>query len=97
MICLCRITKIVPNFKSVFLKPFIAAALCAGAGFGVYQLGAAVLPRFAKYLTLVAILAACIVYIVALLLLRAISKDDVLMLPKGQKIAKVLEKHNFIM
>ena len=43
------------------------------------------------------ILVACVVYIAALLLLRAISKDDVLMLPKGQKIAKVLEKHNFIM
>ena len=86
-----------PNFKSVFLKPFIVAAICAAAAFGVYQLGAAVLPRFAKYLTLAAILVACLVYIAALLLLKAISKDDVLMLPKGEKIAKVLEKHNFIM
>ncbi len=97
VVCLCRITKIVPNFTSVFLKPFLAAAICAAAAFGVYQLGAAILPQFAKYLTLAAILVACVVYIAALLLLRAISKDDVLMLPKGQKIAKVLEKHNFIM
>ena len=47
-------------------------------------------------LTLAAILFACVVYVIALVLFKAISKDDVLMLPKGQKIAKVLEKHHWI-
>jgi len=37
-----------------------------------------------------------IVYIMALFLLRAIDKDEIIMLPKGQKIAQILEKHGWI-
>ena len=96
VVCLCKITHIVPNMVSVFLKPFLAAALCAAAAWGSYTLGVRVLPGYEKYLTLAAILFACVVYVIALVLFKAISKDDVLMLPKGQKIAKVLEKHHWI-
>jgi stage V sporulation protein B len=37
-----------------------------------------------------------IVYAFALLCLKAISRDDVLMLPKGKQIVKILERHNWI-
>lgn len=96
VIYLCKITRIVPNMASVFLKPFLAAALCAAAAWGAYTVGVQILPDYGKYITLAAILFACVVYVIALLLLKAISKDDILMLPKGQKIAKVLEKHHWI-
>ena len=97
VIILCKITKIVPNLVSVFLKPLIAAVLCAVTAYGSYALLMAVLPAMAKINVLVSIMLACVVYAAALLLLKALSKDDILMLPKGEKIAKVLEKHNFIM
>ena len=61
-----------------------------------YTLGIRLLPEYGKIITLASIAIACVVYVIALLLLKAISKDDVLMLPKGQKIAKVLEKHHWI-
>jgi hypothetical protein len=35
-------------------------------------------------------LAALAVYLPAVILLRAVTRDDVLMLPKGEKIAKLL-------
>jgi stage V sporulation protein B len=36
------------------------------------------------------------VYIVALLLCKGLSKEDISMLPKGEKIAKVLEKYKVL-
>lgn len=46
--------------------------------------------------TFVAIGAGGAIYVVSLLLLKAIHRSDVLMLPKGEKIAKILEKHGWI-
>ena len=43
-----------------------------------------------KLATLVAIAVAAVVYVVLLLLLRAIEREDVLLLPKGEKIANLL-------
>ena len=62
-------------------------------------------PRFLSPLNLtnilvqnvhVAIVAAVIVYIIALFALRAVTAEDISMLPKGRKIAKVLEKYKLI-
>ncbi len=44
----------------------------------------------------ISILIGVIAYIIAILLLRAIQKDDVEMLPKGRKIATFLEKHGIL-
>ena len=46
--------------------------------------------------TVVAVFAAVLVYAVALFALRAVTKEDISMLPKGRKIAKVLEKYKLI-
>jgi hypothetical protein len=46
--------------------------------------------------TAAAIIIGMVIYVVSLFLLRAISKEDVLSLPKGKNIAKVLEKHHLI-
>ena len=46
--------------------------------------------------TLLSIAAAGVIYVALLLLLRAISREDVEMLPKGKKIAKVLAKYKLI-
>ena len=36
------------------------------------------------------------VYLVGLLLLRALKKEDIMMLPKGEKMAKILEKYSLL-
>ena len=46
--------------------------------------------------TLISIAVAAVIYLVAVLLLKIITKNDVLMLPKGEKIAKVLAKFHAI-
>ena len=94
VIFLCRESHVVPNFVSVFIKPLLASGLCAVAGYASHGLLALVISD--KIATCAAIVIAVIVYIIALFCFRAIKKEDVMMLPKGQKIVKILEKRNWI-
>ena len=91
---LCRETKVVPNFVTIFLKPLLASLICVGAAYLVQKVGAALFSG--KLATLFAIAVAAVVYVACMLWFKALHKSDILMLPKGQKIAKILEKHNWI-
>ncbi len=98
---LCKETKVVPNFSSVFFKPLIAAILMGAAAWACngllgHFLNTAQHGRLGAVVTLVSIVLGGLIYVISLILLRAISKDDILMLPKGEKIAKVLEKRGII-
>lgn len=91
---LCKETHIVPNMSSIFIKPLLGAICCAVSAIGSYTLLNMFLPQ--KISTIIALVIAVIIYIVALVLFKAITKSDVLMLPKGEKIAKTLEKYKLI-
>lgn len=91
---LCKETKIVPDFMKIFVKPLIASILC---GIGAYASYGLISLVFKSRLTvIISILAAVIIYVIALLLIKGLTKDDILMLPKGNKIAKTLEKYHII-
>ena len=94
MIALSRCTKVHISMANTFVKPTIASVLCCVSAFLVQALLDLFLPN--AIATFAAIAVAGCVYVVALLLLKAISRSDVLMLPKGEKIAKILEKHRWI-
>ena len=105
VIMLIRITDVDIDFKSVFFKPLICAAISCLAALGCCKVFGLLLQDFgdpasringSTIATLIAIFAAAFAYIISLLLVKAISKDDVNMLPKGEKIAKVLEKRGFL-
>ncbi|MCI8651626.1 MAG: polysaccharide biosynthesis protein [Oscillospiraceae bacterium] len=78
-----------PSFLRAFLKPFLASALMAAAAWGSYGL----LHRFLgnSLSTVGAILVGVVVYLILVLALRVISKDDLALMPKGDKIAKILK------
>lgn len=93
---LLRATGIKINYMSVFAKPFIAAVLCGvGAWLGNYIL-VDVLSIESRLTTILAVCCGGGFYAIAILLLKGIVKDDVLMLPKGEKIAKVLAKFGLL-
>ena len=46
--------------------------------------------------TVLAVLVAVVVYVIVLLLLRAVKREDILQMPKGNKILKILEKRKLI-
>ena len=47
-------------------------------------------------LTIISIIIAVVVYAVCILVSKTIVKDDILMLPKGEKIAEILEKYKLL-
>lgn len=94
LISLRRLTGISLRLASVFGKPLLSGTACALAAWAGYGLLVRALP--AKLATLAAVAAGGIVYMIFLLVTRTLQKDDLLMLPNGEKIVKALEKRGFI-
>lgn len=87
---LIRITGLKLNYMTVFIKPLISALLCAGAAFGVSSFLMNLTSE--KLATVAGIGVAVIVYAAALVLLRAISEEDIRRLPKGDALARLYNK-----
>jgi stage V sporulation protein B len=86
-----------PKFSRAFLRPLLCSALMAGAAFLVYRLvsGVGSLALGTGRLAVAAYLAVTIALAVALYLmlvvvLRAITAEDMKLVPKGERIARVL-------
>ena len=91
---LCKYTKIVPNLMTTIVKPLIASAMCGITAWAVSGIAGHFMSD--KISTVLAILVACVVYVIAVLVLRVLSHDDIVSLPKGEKIAALLEKRRWI-
>ncbi len=87
---LLRITEIKISFKTVFIKPLVAALLCAAAAKGASLLLELALPG--KLATVVAIAVGGVVYIASLILLKAVTAEDLDTLPGGSKIKRFIKK-----
>ncbi|MBQ3072824.1 MAG: polysaccharide biosynthesis protein [Oscillospiraceae bacterium] len=74
---------------SAMLKPFLAAAVMGVAAFVVYDLLSGFIPS-QKLVCLAAVAIAGIVYLISVFFLRVITYEDCLLLPKGEKIARLL-------
>ncbi len=84
-----RSVKDPPKYLRAFLKPLLASALMGAAAWASYGLMA---PRLGNSLsTLIAICVGVVVYAALILALRALSPDDLSLMPKGDKIAKFLK------
>ena len=90
-ICFVKYSGVFPDIFSTIIKPLISGVLCAVAAFSV-NLGLEYFGISQSLSTVVAILAAVIVYVICLALLKTLVREDILTLPKGEKIAKLLEK-----
>ena len=93
---LTRATGVKLNFSSIFLKPFIAAVFCGiGAWLGDFLL-VDVLGIESRLTTILAVCVGGVFYAISILLVKGIVKDDLEMIPKGEKIAKVLAKFGLL-
>ncbi|MCD8004260.1 MAG: polysaccharide biosynthesis protein [Oscillospiraceae bacterium] len=77
-----------PRFLRAFVKPFVASALMATAAWASNGLLSRVLPNSLAVLGAIGI--GVVVYLILVLVLHVISKDDLSLMPKGEKIAKIL-------
>lgn len=103
-VVLSRETGMKYDYKNIIFKPLLCAALSGVGAFAVNKLYVKIFPNLGlsgmlsprNIATVLAVGAAVIIYAASLFLTKSIKKDDVLSLPKGEKIAKVLEKYKLI-
>ncbi len=101
---LLRYSKVKIDWGSIILKPFISAALCGITAFASYGLLSKIFPvkasesilNMGTVSTVIAVGLAVVVYVVSLLLIKGVNREDVSVLPKGEKIAKALEKYGLL-
>ena len=104
LISLIRVAKVKINWVSVFFKPFVCAALCGITAFTANALLNRIFPadtsesilNMGTISMVIAVGLAMIVYLISLLLIKGIAREDVSVLPKGEKIAKTLEKYGLL-
>ena len=90
-ICFVKYSGVMPNLMLAVGKPLICGVICAITANGVFLLFGS-FGQCGSLATLVSIALAGIVYVIMLFLLKGITKKDIISLPKGKKIVKVLEK-----
>ena len=94
VIVLVKQTKIKLDFKTVFLKPLISGIICGITAVGTYFLLSKSFSNGVS--TLASIGVAAVFYVISLIFLKTLAKDDILMLPKGEKLVKILAKRNLL-
>ena len=96
LFCLIRYSGTRPNMKAAVLRPFIAAALCGVAAFAVAFLGQKLLGSASSLanasVTCLGILAAVVVYLLAVAALKCLTEQDIRTLAKGEKVIAVLKR-----
>jgi stage V sporulation protein B len=103
-IVLKKETGIKLDWSKGFIKPLISSVLCGVAAWGGYELISTYLVfgspdsrlNGETLACIISIIIAVVVYAVCILVSKTIVKDDILMLPKGEKIAEILEKYKLL-
>lgn len=89
-----RYVGIIPDLRVILVKPLISAIVCGATALGSYKLLAmAVHPKIS---TLLAIAFAALVYGVFIFITGAVTREDILLLPRGQKLCSIFEKLHLI-
>ncbi|MDD3164747.1 MAG: polysaccharide biosynthesis C-terminal domain-containing protein, partial [Oscillospiraceae bacterium] len=92
VISMRRILTRKPRLVTTMIKPIIATAIMGVAAFCSYDALMLFLPS-QRLSCLAAIAFAAVVYFVAVVALKIITLEDCMLLPKGDKIAKILKIH----
>lgn len=89
-----KIVNVKLDFMSMMVKPLVSGFACGLSAFLFYNLLSNI--KESRIITILSIGIGAIVYVIMLGITNAISKEDILMLPKGNKIVKTLEKIRLI-
>ncbi len=95
LICYIKYSKAKISLPSVLFKPAVAGAICGVSAFGA-NFGLAKLIGTGKANTAICIIIAAFIYVICLGVTKTFTENDIKMLPKGEKLAKLLAKLHWI-
>ena len=78
------------GFVKFVIKPILATIIMAICSYFVYMLLSGIIME--RLATIIAIVFAIIIYVLAIIALKIFTKEEIYMIPYGQKIYKVLQK-----
>ena len=84
----------VSSISKLFVMPFVSALISVALGVAIYMIMSTFVDSRAIILCVVAIVV--LIYLVAIIKLKVIEKDEILMLPKGESIIKFLSKIHLV-
>jgi stage V sporulation protein B len=103
LFALLRVSRVKLHLRSILWKPLFCAALAGAAAWatkGIISVVAAKIGLEGRTQTLVIVVAAVgaavLIYAISMLLTRAVTEEDLEMLPLGEKIAKTLAKRGLL-
>ena len=77
-------------FKKLVLKPVIATGIMGVCSYTLFLVLESI--KIGKMATIISIIFAAVIYLATVIVLKIYDKDDIYMLPKGQRIYEILEK-----
>ncbi len=77
-------------FSKIVIKPIIAVTIMGICSYFIYSILIGIIVK--KLATIIAIGMAVVIYGLAIIALRVFSKEEILQIPGGNKICKILEK-----
>lgn len=89
LVLLRRTASGIGSYVTIFGKPLLASVLMGGAAWAVYGLVENLLGNTLALAAAIGV--AVLLYLILVLALRVVSREDVMLMPKGEKIAKILK------
>lgn len=90
IIALKKVIKINLGFKKFVIKPILATIIMGICSYFIYSVLLGIITS--KLATIVSIMFAMIIYVLAVITLKIFTKQEIKMLPAGNNICKILEK-----
>ncbi|MBQ6898167.1 MAG: polysaccharide biosynthesis protein [Clostridia bacterium] len=92
------------DWKTSVIKPLFCSVLSGAGAYGIHVLFIKIFTPLGigseltvnNIATIIAVGGAVVIYIISVIATKTLQKSDVIMLPKGEKIAKVLEKYRLL-
>ena len=95
LVCIVWKLKVKIKITDLFIKPLCAALVMGAAVALFYNAVSGIMPG-SKLVTLASIGVGVVVYLIAALLVKAIKREDILNMPKGEKLAAIMTKFKLI-
>ncbi len=93
--CITFILKVKMNVIDIMIKPLCASLVMGAATLLFYNMVSGFMTG-SRLVTLCSIAVGAVVYVVAVVMIKGIKREDVLNMPKGEKIAGILAKYKLL-
>lgn len=90
IVALKRTIKLNLSFSKFVIKPIVATGIMSICSYFIYSILSGIIS--ANMATIVAIISAIILYGLSIIALKVFKKEEIEMLPYGNKLCKILEK-----